>query len=145
MADNVNVKLVGSMNLAKLLEAGIMTIQGTTCAKRCFVSPLEENDSYVKVEEKTARDGTKYVDRKYCIGVEIYELREPDQYGNTHYMKLSTSKQFINSHTQEEVDARNHIYLGNLKLVVIPSGNQASTVDAPVAQAVTREDDDLSF
>ena len=107
-----------------------MTIQGATCAKRCYVSPLEENDFYVKVEEKTARDGTKYVDRKYC---------------NTHYMKLSTSKQFINSHTQEEVDARNHIYLGNLKPVVIPSGNQASTVDAPVAQAVTREDDDLPF
>lgn len=140
-----NVKLVGNANMAKLVNAGIMTIQGATCAKKCLVVPLEENDFFIKVEEKTARDGSRYVDKKYCLGVEVYQLREPDQYGNTHYIKLSTSKQFINSHTAEEVEARNHIYLGNLKPVTIPSSNQASTVDAPPATAVPQEDDDLPF
>lgn len=143
MADNV--KLVGNINTGKMSNVGVMTIQGQTCAKRCLVIPLEENDIFAKVEEKTARDGTKYIDKKYCIGIEVYEMREADQYGNTHYVKLSTSKNFINTHTAEEVDARNHTYLGNLKPVAIPSSNQASTMEAPMANVVPGADDDLPF
>ena len=143
MADNV--KLVGNINTGKMSNVGVMTIQGQTCAKRCLVIPLEENDIFAKVEEKTARDGTKYIDKKYCIGIEVYEMREADQYGNTHYVKLSTSKNFINTHTAEEVDARNHTYLGNLKPVAIPSSNQASTMEAPMANVVPGVDDDLPF
>lgn len=140
-----NVKLVGNINVAKMQNVGIMTIQGQSCAKKCLVIPIEENDIFVKVENKTTRDGQNYVDRKYCIGVEIYEGREADQYGNTHYVKLSTSKEYINSHSQEEVDARNHTYLGNLKPIAIPSSNQASTIDAPLAQVAQMEDCDLPF
>ena len=143
MADNV--KLVGNINTGKMSNVGVMTIQGQTCAKRCLVIPLEENDIFAKVEEKTARDGTKYIDKKYCIGIEVYEMREADQYGNTHYVKLSTSKNFINTHTAEEVDARTHTYLGNLKPVAIPSSNQASTMEAPMANVVPGADDDLPF
>ena len=143
MADNV--KLVGNINVGKMSNVGVMTIQGQTCAKKCLVIPIEENDVFVKVEQKTTRDGRTYTDKRFCIGIEVYEAREQDQYGNTHYVKLSTSKEFINSHTQEKLDARNHTYLGNLKPVAIPSSNQASTIDAPVAQVAPQEDDDLPF
>lgn len=140
-----NIKLVGSVNLANLSNVGIMTINGQTCSKKCLVIPLEENDVYVKVEEKTARDGRRYTDKKFCIGIEVYALREQDQYGNTHYVKASTSKNYINTHSQEELEARNKIYLGNLKPMAIPSSNQASTIDAPVADAAPGENDDLPF
>lgn len=140
-----NVKLVGSINVAKMKNVGVMTIQGQNCAKKCLVIPIEENDVFVKVENKVTREGQSYVDRKFCIGIEVYEGRGKDQYGNTHYMKLATSKDYVNSHTQEEVDARNHTYLGNLKPIPIPSSNQASTIEAPMAQAMPMADDDLPF
>lgn len=140
-----NYKLVGNINLANLSNVGIMTVKGQTCSKKCLVIPLEENDVYVKVEEKTTADGRKYLSKKFCIGIEVYALREQDQYGNTHYVKASTSKSFINSHTPEELETRNKIYLGNLKPMAIPSSNQASTIDAPVADAVPGENDDLPF
>lgn len=143
MADNV--KLVGSINVAKMKNVGVMTIQGVSCAKKCLVIPIEENDIFVKVESKTTREGQSYLDKKFCIGIEVYEGREKDQYGNTHYVKLATSKDYVNTHTQEDVDARNHTYLGNLKPIAIPSSNQASTIEAPVAQIAPAEDDDLPF
>lgn len=138
-------KLVGSLNLAKLSNVGIMTIQGASCAKKCLVIPIEENDIFIKVEEKTSREGHRYVDKKYCIGIEVYTSRETDQYGNTHYAKVSVSKEYINTHTQEEVAERNKIYLGNFKPVQIPNSNQASTVDAPPAVPAYGSDDNLPF
>lgn len=138
-------KLVGSINLAKLSNVGIMTVQGQSCAKKCLVIPIEENDIFIKVEEKTSRDGYRYVDRKYCLGVEVYASRETDTYGNTHYAKASVSKDYISGHSQEEVDARNKIYLGNFKPVQIPNSNQAGTIDAPPATPAYASDDDLPF
>lgn len=138
-------KLVGNINLAKLSNVGIMTVQGQSCNKKCLVIPIEENDLFIKVEEKTSKDGHKYTDKKFCLGVEVYSSRETDQYGNTHYVKASVSKDYINSHTQEEVDVRNKIYLGNLKPVQIPNSNQAATVEAPPAIPAYASDDDLPF
>lgn len=137
-----DVKLVGSLNLGKLDNVGVMTIKGATCSKKCLVIPIEENDIFVKVDEKTAADGRKYVDKKFFLGIEVYEARETDKWGNTHYVKISTSKDFINSHTPELLEARNKVYLGNLKPVTIPSSNQASSIEAPFAEA---EDSDLPF
>lgn len=142
MADT---KLVGSINLAKLANVGIMTVKGATTSKKCVVIPIEENDIYVKVENKQAQDGRQYVDRKFCVGIEVYERRDASKFGYTHYVKPSTSKDFINSHSEQEVAARNSVYLGDLKPVQIPSGNQASTIEAPVAEAIPDEDYDLPF
>lgn len=138
-------KFVGSLNLAKLSNVGIMTIQGASCAKKCLVIPIEENDIFIKVEENTSREGQRYVDKKYCLGVEMYSSRETDQYGNTHYAKASVSKEYINTHSQEEVAERNKIYLGNFKPVQILNSNQVSTVDAPPAVPAYGSDDDLPF
>lgn len=142
MAD---VKLVGSINLAKLANVGIMTVNGATASKKCVVIPIDENDIYVKVENKVAQDGRQYISRKYCLGVEVYERQETSQFGATHYMKLSTSKGFINSHTEQAVSERNNVYLGDLKPVAIPNGNQASTIEAPMAEVIPDEENDLPF
>ncbi|MBR6031407.1 MAG: hypothetical protein IKP36_05520 [Bacteroidaceae bacterium] len=138
-------KLVGSINLAKLDSVGVMNIksQKTGVVKKCVVIPIEENDIYIKVEEKTTQGGEKYISRLYNLGVEILEKRETDQWGNTCYVKVATSKEWIDKHTQQELEARNKMYLGNLKPVAIPSSNQASTMEAPFTES--EEGDELPF
>lgn len=138
-----NVKIVGSINLARLSNVGIMNVKGKTGTKKCVVIPIEDNDIYINVKEKTAMDGSKYESKIYALGCEIYEKREPDQYGNTHYVKCATSKNYIENHTQEDIDARNKIYLGDLKPIEIPSSNQAASIEAPSVEA--DDDSDLPF
>lgn len=82
-------KLLGTINLARLSNVGIMNIKGKTGTKKCVVIPIDDNDIYIKVEEKTSQQGQKYISKKYSLGVAIYEKREPDQYGNTHYAKVA--------------------------------------------------------
>lgn len=138
-----NIKLVGSINLARLQNVGIMNVKGQTSTKKCVVIPIEENDIYIKVEERTTQDGVPYTSRLYALGVEVYEKRETDQHGYSHHAKLSTSKEWIDKHTPKELEDRNKVYLGNFKAVEIPSTNQAATVQAPFAEA--QMDDDLPF
>jgi len=138
-----NSKLVGSINLARLKNVGIMNVKGQGSTKKCIVIPIEDNDIYIKVEERTTQEGVAYTSKLYALGVEVYEKRETDQHGNSHHAKLSTSKEWINKHTQQELDERNKVYLGNFKVMEIPSTNQASTIQAPVMEAQT--DDDLPF
>lgn len=139
-----NVKIVGSINLARLSNVGILNVKGKTGAiKKCVVIPIEDNDIYIKETEKTDMNGQKYKSKIYALGCEVYEKREPDQYGNTHYAKCSVSKNYIDGHTQEDVDARNKIYLGDFKPVEIPSSNQASSIPAPEVQS--NDTDDLPF
>lgn len=138
-------KLVGSINLARLENAGVMSIksQKTGVVKKCVVIPIEENDIFIKVEEKTTQSGERYISRLYNLGVEILEKREADQWGNTCHIKVSTSKEWIEKHSQQELEARNKIYLGNLKPVSIPSSNQAATMEAPFVES--DESADLPF
>ena len=141
MADS---KLVGSINLAKLKSVGIMDVKGKTAVKKCIVIPIEDNDIYVNIEEKTnEQTGEVYIKKLFGLGIEIFEKREPDQWGNVCYAKLATSKEWIKAHSQQELDERNKIYLGNFKAVEIPSGNQASTMEAPMVEA--SENDELPF
>mgnify|MGYP007069847567 CR=1 FL=1 len=143
MADS---KLVGSINLARLDSVGIMSIKGKSGAvKKCVVIPIDENDIFIKVEEKTTQQGEHYVSKLYSLGIEIMEKREPDQWGNVCHAKLATSKEWINHHTPAELEARNKVFLGNFKSVEIPSSNQAATIEAPLAEMEPQQDDDLPF
>jgi len=144
MADS---KLVGSINLARLDSVGIMSIKGNSgVVKKCVVIPIDENDIYIKVEEKTdTQTGEVRLSKLYALGIEIMEKREPDQWGNVAYSKLATSKEWINNHTPAELEARNKVYLGNFKSVAIPSSNQAATIEAPLAEPEPQQDDDLPF
>ena len=101
MADS---KLVGSVNLGRLENVGVMNVKGKTATKKCLVIPIEENDIYVKVEEKTnEQTGEITISKLYALGIEIMEKREPDQWGNVCYAKLATSKEWINAHTPQEL------------------------------------------
>lgn len=140
-----NYKLIGSLNLAKLTNVGLMNVKGKTgTTKKCVVIPIEDNDIFVKVSEKTDTNGAKFTSKIFGLGVEVYEKRETDQYGNSHYLKRSVSKEYINSHSQEEVDAMSKTYLGDMKPVEIPSSNQAATIQ-PQQEAQASSDDDLPF
>ena len=143
MADS---KLVGSINMARLKNVGIMDVKGKTgIVKKCVVIPIEDNDIFVKVEEKANQQtGEVYISKLYNLGVEIYNKREQDQWGNVCYAKLSASKEWIEKHTAEELKERNDVYLGNFKVVEIPSSNQAATMESPVIEA-NAENDDLPF
>lgn len=143
MADS---KLVGSLNLARLENVGIMSIKGNSGAvKKCVVIPIDDNDIFIKVEEKTSQQGEHYVSKLYALGIEIMEKREPDQWGNVCHAKLATSKEWIKNHTPAELENRNKVFLGNFKSVEIPSSNQAATIEAPLADMEPQQDDDLPF
>lgn len=140
-----NYKLIGSLNLAKLTNVGLMNVKGKTgTTKKCVVIPIEDNDIFIKVSEKTDTNGNKFTNRNFGLGVEVYEKRETDRYGNTHYLKRSVSKEYVNSRTQEEIDAMNKTYLGDMKPVEIPSSNQAGTIQ-PKQEVQASTDDDLPF
>ena len=140
-----NYKLIGSVNLAKLNNVGIMSIKGKFGAtKKCVVIPIEDNDIFVKVLNKTRTDGQQYESKIYGLGVEVYEKKEVGQFGNSHHMKRSVSKEYLNTHSQAEVEAMNKTYLGDLKTVEIPSSNQAATI-APQAEVAADDSDDLPF
>lgn len=138
-----NYKLVGSINLARLQNVGIMNVKGQNSTKKCIVIPIEENDIYIKVEDRTTQDGVAYTSKLYALGVEVYEKREVDQHGYSHHAKVSTSKDWINNHTPQELEERNKVYLGNFKVVEIPNSNQAAAIQAPTTEA--QPDDDLPF
>lgn len=139
-------KLLGSVNLAKLSNVGILNIKGATSVKKCVVIPIEDNDIYVNIQTKKTADGREYVDRKFNLGIEIYARQKESDYGDTHYAKRSLSKDFIKSHSPEEVKAINDTFLGDFKPVEIPSSNQARDIDAgaPV-EAENSGDDNLPF
>lgn len=140
-----NVKLIGSVNLAKLKNVGIMGITGKSGQKKkCIVIPIEDNDIFVKVSTKTRTDGQQYESHIFGLGVEVYEKMNVDQYGNSHYLKRAVSKEYVNSHSPEEVESMNKTYLGDLKPVEIPSSNQAATIQ-PDAATTAAQEDDLPF
>ena len=140
-----NYKLIGSVNLAKLNNVGIMNVKGKSGAtKKCIVIPVEDNDIFVKVSNKTRTDGQQYESKIYGLGVEVYEKKDVDQFGNSHYLKRSVSKEYLNTHSQADVKAMNKTYLGDLKPVEIPSSNQAATI-APQAEVAADDSDDLPF
>lgn len=142
MADS---KLIGSINMARLKNVGIMDVKGKTGqVKKCLVIPIEDNDVFIKVEEKTNQQtGEVYISKLYNLGIEIYNRREPDQWGNVCYAKLQTSKEWIDKHSPEELKERNDVYLGKFKAVEIPTSNQAATMESPMMEA--NPNDDLPF
>lgn len=135
----MSTKLIGSLNLARLKNVGIMSVKGKTETKKCVVIPIDDNDIYCKVEDKVTQTGEAYTSTIYSLGIEIYEKREADQYGNVCYAKLGASKEWIDHHTPKELEERNNVYLGNFKAINLPSSNQAETIEAP---AITAEEDD---
>lgn len=123
----------GNINLSKLQKVGIATIKG----KKCVVIPIDENDIYIRENEKKDEGARKYS----CIniGISMFESRQDNsQFTNdwTHFIGQSFSKEYREKHP----DVR--ISIGNMKPMESKSSNQADSVSAP---AVEPDDDDLPF
>lgn len=123
------MNLTGSIDLLKLDLAGIATIRG----KKCVVIPIEENDLYIGVDENLKAKSAH-------LGLSAFERREVSQYGKTHYVKQSFSKEFREATPKDELDKKP--FLGDMKTFVVENRNGSESVEAP---AITTEQDDLPF
>ena len=126
------MNLQGSIDLLKLEKAGIATIKN----KKCIVIPIEENDLYVSMDENLKA-------KSVYLGLNIYERREPSQFGKTHYCKQSLSRQYRDAN-KTEAESKSKVYLGDFKPYEFEaSSNAVAAVEAPNAQI--EDDDQLPF
>ena len=116
------------------MKCGIMTIKSpkTGVEKKCLVMPIEDNDIYNKVGE----------DGKITIRLtfDVWENKQASQYGDTHLVKQSHSKEWNEKHSDEEKNAEP--ILGNARPIVAKTIEQVNTPPAELAPA---PDDDLPF
>lgn len=128
--DNLNIDI----NLLKLSRAGVTTIHGL----RCVVIPTDENDIYISQDAQTGKPKAAY------LRVTAWANKNGvDQYGHSHYVKQSFSKDCRNSHPEAN---RNAPILGNGKLVQKQNA-AAPQAQLPIASGDTSlaNDGDLTF
>ena len=114
------------------MKCGILNIKNpkTGVAKKCLVFPIEDNDFYNKVGE----DGKVTVRMTF----DVWKNREVSQYGDTHMVKLSHSKEWNESHNDEQKKAEP--ILGNARPIVLKSIEQ---VNVPEGEVVPEDDDNV--
>ena len=122
--NNLNV----SLNLLKL-KAAVMGIKGKEKVKKCVVIPIEDNDLYNKVGD----DGKVSV----YLSLTCWENQNVSQFGDTHMVKQSHSKEWNEAHTDD--DRFNEPILGNARPVVEKTVEQ---LNVPTAEVVSDEGDD---
>ena len=130
MANNLNV----SVNLLKL-KAAVMGVKGKNQVKKCVVIPIEDNDLYSKVDD----NGNVSV----FLNLTAWENRQQSQFGDTHMVKQSHSKEWNESHTDE--DRRNEPILGNARPVLEKTIAEVNVPTADIEPAVFDGQDDLPF
>lgn len=116
------------------MKCGIMTIKSpkTGVSKKCLVMPIDDNDIYNKVGD----DGKITV----RITFDVWENQQVSQYGDTHMVKQSHSKEWNEKHTDE--DRKAEPILGNARPIVMKTIEQVNTPSAELDPAPT---DDLPF
>ena len=127
------VNLTGSIDLMRLEGVGFKTIKGETCAKRCLVIPVEDNEIFISKDENL-RAKAAY----YSMGV--YQRQSVSEHGATHYAKPVVSKKFADAFP-EIAERRRKTYLGDFKPYVFEGGDAANKVQAEVVER--DENDDL--
>lgn len=116
----------------KLKNACIISVKGKNATKKGIFIPIEENDLYVSMDESLKPKGVH-------LGLSSWELKEKGQYGDTHLLKQSFSKDFRETMSEEEL--KNSPIIGNMK--PIEKTNDVSNVSATEVQV--SGDDDLPF
>lgn len=116
MANNLSV----SLNLMKM-KAAIMSVKGKEKVKKCIVIPIEDNDLYAKVNE----DGHISL----YLNLSLWETPQ-SQYGDSHYVKQSHSKEWSESHSEEE--RRSEPILGNARPIQMPTLDKLNVPEAEV-------------
>lgn len=123
--------LTGSIDLLKLNRSGIATIKGI----KCLVIPIQENDIFVSADENLKPKAA-------YLGLSVYARREPSQYGKTHYVKQSFSKEYREAYPQQ---VQEKPYLGDMKTFEFENKNAAETVSAPQVSVEDDESSNLPF
>lgn len=118
--------LTGSIDLLKLDKTGIATIRGV----KCVVIPIQENDIYISADENLKPKAA-------YLGLSVFARKEVSQYGKTHFVKQSFSKEYREAYPQQ---VQEKPFLGDMKTFVIESKNAAETVDAPSVNVEDKED-----
>lgn len=131
----------GRINLMKLKNSAVVSINGRTGAKKCVVIPIDDNHLFVSADENNKAKGV-YMD------FIAWENRVPLQSGDTHGLKMSLPKDVREKMTADE--QKNIPFIGNMKPYEYEAKNSADVVDAPQVQVATTnnspsEDDDLPF
>lgn len=119
-----------NVNLMKLSRTGVATIKGV----KCLIVPIAENDIYVSYDAATMKAKSAY------LSLTAWENRDgkPSQYGDTHMVKQSFSKDFREANL--EFCSQSPI-LGNGKPFQTQAG--VEVVDAP--EVAVDPNSDLPF
>ena len=111
------------INLQKLKNARLLTIQGKTAKKRCVCVPVDDNPE-IFVGEKGI-----------YLNLTAIEMKEPGQYGDTHIIKGNIPEETYRVMTEEERKAQP--ILGQMR----PLARKEQP--APEVQAEADEADDM--
>ena len=120
------------INLLKLSRVGVASIHGV----RCVVIPCEENDIYVSLDNQTGKAKSAH------LHFTAWENKNGiSQYGDTHYIKPSYSKEFRAAHPEVN---QNTPIIGNGKPIQ-SQGSAINDVVAPTIVSNIDNNDDLPF
>ena len=123
-----------NLNLLKL-KAAICDVSGKSGQPvKCVVIPIEENDIYASVGDDGKVKGA-------YLSISLFETKQESQFGDTHMVKQSHSKQWRENHDEEE--RRNEPILGNAKPMKTQTLQdvQSEAVSVSNVQASDKEDD----
>lgn len=95
-----------SVNLLKLKNALITECKGKTMTKKGLFIPIEDNDLFVSLDESLKPKGI-YLD------LIAWELKEKSQFGDTHIIKQSLSREAREAMSEEEI--KNMPILGGMR------------------------------
>lgn len=120
------------INLLKFKNSGVINIKGSTESKQCVVIPIEDNHLYLSVDESLKPKGV-YIDAV------AWENNQPSQYGDSHGIRQSLSKEVRDKMTDDELKAVP--FIGNARPMVI----QQQTANVSTIDVSNNNIDDLPF
>lgn len=127
--------ITGKIDLTKIPGAFVRELKGSTATKKCVIIP--EGGLGLTVGEKG-----------FYLDLAVFERKTPGTYGDTHFMKVSITKELRDAMTEEQ---RNAIpIIGNLKIEK-PANPTMENIAAmmapstPAAPAGGQMFDDLPF
>ena len=128
----------GKINLLKLKNSAVVSINGKTGAKKCVVIPIEDNHLFVSADENNKAKSV-YVD------FIAWENRIPLQSGDTHGLKQSLPKEAREKMSDEGL--KSIPFIGNMKPYEYEVKNASEVVEAPQVQVAPANEyeDDLPF
>ena len=114
------------INLQKFRNAALLTMPGRTAKKRCICIPVDDNPEIFVGEKGVYLDLT------------AIEMKEPGQYGDTHFLKGNYPEEVYKSLSDEE--RKSQPIVGQMRPLV------RKEQPAPEVSAVEAEvEDDLPF